>query len=277
MKIFAHRGVARAGADENSLEAFRRAVEMGIDGIELDIRLTKDGKPVVAHDADLRRIAGDNRRIGQVTLRELREITLRHGAGVPALDEVTACVPAPVIIDFEVKDARVLDLVIRKLKTSRGLRERSFISSFKRGVIERAGRELPEVPRIVLLRRWPVRLGRFASWIRTHGIWGAGQSCTALSESRVIWLKRHGLQAVTWEPYSLGTSRLRARRLQKIGVDVAIVNRPQLYREALGNGQGAMGRPALRTLRSEAACPERSEGTKGTNGGNRSLMGIRAK
>jgi glycerophosphoryl diester phosphodiesterase len=229
MKIFAHRGVARAGADENSLEAFRRAVEMGIDGIELDVRLTKDGKPVVAHDADLRRIAGDNRKIGQVTLRELREITLRHGAGVPALDEVTACVPAPVSIDFELKDARALDFVIRKLKTSRGLRERSFISSFNRGVIERAGRELPEVPRIILLRRWPVRLNRFASWIRTHGIWGAGQSCTAFSESRVVWLKRHGLCAVTWEPYGFRSSRRRATRLAGLSIDIAIVNQPLCF------------------------------------------------
>jgi glycerophosphoryl diester phosphodiesterase len=233
MKVFAHRGIARRSADENSLEAFRNAVAQGIDGIELDIRLTKDGKPVIVHDSNLRRIAGDNRKIEQITLNELRKITLRHGSCVPTLDEVTACVPAPITIDFEVKDARVLDLVIRKLKTSRGLRERALISSFKRRVIEQASRELPGVPRLLLVKRWPVRTKRFVSWIKTHDPHAIGQSYTALSASRIAWLKKHDLRVATWEPYGLRSNRRRAKRIRDLGIDMAIVNQPSFYKEAL--------------------------------------------
>lgn len=230
MKVFAHRGIARRSADENSLEAFRNAVAQGIDGIELDIRLTKDGKPVIVHDANLRRTAGDNRKVEQITLQELRKITLRHGSCIPTLDEVTACVPAPITIDFEVKDARVLEHVIRKLKTSRGLRERALISSFKRRVIEQASRELPGVPRLLLVQRWPVRTKRFASWIGIHEPSAVGQSCTALTPGRIKWLKKHGLAVAIWEPYSLRGNRRRARRIRDLGIDMAIVNQPNLYR-----------------------------------------------
>ncbi len=230
MKVFAHRGVALRSADENSLEAFRNAVAQGIDGIELDIRVTRDGKPVIVHDANLRRLAGDNRKTEQVSLSELRKITLRHGSCIPTLDEVTACVPAPVIIDFEVKDARVLDHVIRKLKTSRGLRERSFISSFNRRVIEQSARELPDVPRLLLLHRWPVRIKRFIRWVEAHHPYAVGQSYTALSANRIAWLKKSGLRAATWEPYSLRSNKRRARRIRNLGIDIAIVNKPNLYR-----------------------------------------------
>jgi glycerophosphoryl diester phosphodiesterase len=232
MQIFAHRGVANKGIDENSLEAFQNAVRLGIDGIELDIRLTSDGKPVIVHDPNLRRIAGDNRRIEQVPLRELQSVTLRHGSTIPTLDEVTACVPAPITIDFEVKDARVLDLVIRKLKTSKGLRERTLISSFKPGVIEGSLRDLPEVPRMLLVKRWPVRTRRFAAWIGSNGCWIA-QISTALSESRMAWLRRQGIRLATWEPYGLKSNRRRARRFEDLGIEIAIVNQPHLYRDGL--------------------------------------------
>lgn len=229
MKVFAHRGIAERGADENSLEAFQHAVSLGIDGIELDIRLTKDGKPVVVHDSNLRRIAGDNRFVEQLTLQELRKIKLRNGSTIPTLDEVTACVPSPITIDFEVKDARVLDLVLRKLRTSRGLRERTFISSFNRSVIDQVAEELPEVPRLYLVRRWPVRTWRFAEWLKSSGIHGIGQLYTALSESRVAWLKEQGVRTAMWEPYGLRSLSGRARRFSSYGVDIAIVNQPHVY------------------------------------------------
>ncbi len=129
MLIIAHRGVAHRGADENSVEAFCRAAELNIDGVELDIRLTKDEEPVIVHDVDLRRVAGNNRKIEDLLWKEVREIKLRHGSSIPLLDDVTACIPAPMKIDFEVKDHTAVHLVIRKLSTSKGVGERSLILS----------------------------------------------------------------------------------------------------------------------------------------------------
>lgn len=69
--IIAHRG-ASALAPENTLAAFERAIRDGAEGIEFDVRLAKDGVPVVIHDADLKRLADKKKRISLFTSQELQ-------------------------------------------------------------------------------------------------------------------------------------------------------------------------------------------------------------
>lgn len=71
--IIAHRG-ASAAAPENTLAAFRKAIEDGAEGIEFDVRLTSDGEAVVFHDADLKRIAGRDEKIVDLSFEELQKI-----------------------------------------------------------------------------------------------------------------------------------------------------------------------------------------------------------
>src|SRR5262245_8945252 len=71
--IIGHRG-ASAAAPENTLTAFAQAVALGADGIELDVRLARDGVPVVIHDASLHHTAGRKTRVAHLTSPELTEI-----------------------------------------------------------------------------------------------------------------------------------------------------------------------------------------------------------
>lgn len=71
--IIAHRG-ASATAPENTLSAFNQAIEVGADGLEFDVRLAKNGVPVVFHDPTLKRIANKNSRLLNLTAEELRMI-----------------------------------------------------------------------------------------------------------------------------------------------------------------------------------------------------------
>jgi glycerophosphoryl diester phosphodiesterase len=71
--ILGHRG-ASAVAPENTLAAFSRAIRDGADGIEFDVRLSRDGVPVVIHDGTLRRTAGIDGRVSQLTAAELQEV-----------------------------------------------------------------------------------------------------------------------------------------------------------------------------------------------------------
>ncbi|MES1168290.1 MAG: glycerophosphodiester phosphodiesterase family protein, partial [Oleiharenicola lentus] len=64
--IIAHRG-ASAEKPENTIAAFRRALALEVDGIELDVHVTKDGVPVVFHDAQLRRLTGVRGRLDRQT------------------------------------------------------------------------------------------------------------------------------------------------------------------------------------------------------------------
>ncbi len=68
--VFAHRG-ASAYTLENTLKAFEKALELGADGIELDIQLSKEGIPVVYHDPQLSRLAGINKLVNECTIEEL--------------------------------------------------------------------------------------------------------------------------------------------------------------------------------------------------------------
>jgi len=69
--IIAHRG-ASALAPENTLAAFQKAIEDGADGIEFDVRISKDGVPVVFHDATLKRIAERENTVSSLTSEELQ-------------------------------------------------------------------------------------------------------------------------------------------------------------------------------------------------------------
>jgi glycerophosphoryl diester phosphodiesterase len=71
--IIAHRG-ASAHAPENTLAAFQKAIETGADGLEFDVRLTRDNVPVVFHDSNLKRLAGQNLLVSEINSAELADI-----------------------------------------------------------------------------------------------------------------------------------------------------------------------------------------------------------
>ena len=92
-EIFAHRG-ASGYAPENTLEAFRLAMEQGADGIELDVHLTKDGEVVVIHDETLNRTSNGQGKVRDYTLEELKKFSFHNhmekykGVQIPTLKEV---------------------------------------------------------------------------------------------------------------------------------------------------------------------------------------------
>lgn len=105
---FAHRGLHDAdnGIPENSLSAFRRAKEKGY-GVELDVFLTADQQLVVHHDRSLKRICGTDRNIDQMTLEEIKALTLSGtDEKIPTLDEVLSLIDGKIPIIIEMKSDR---------------------------------------------------------------------------------------------------------------------------------------------------------------------------
>jgi glycerophosphoryl diester phosphodiesterase len=98
----AHRGLHGEGRPENSLPAFAAAAAAGY-GVELDVYLSRDDVPVIAHDASLARVAGIDRRIGQLTAAELREVRLADtDAHVPTLAEALEVLrDVPVMVELK--------------------------------------------------------------------------------------------------------------------------------------------------------------------------------
>jgi glycerophosphoryl diester phosphodiesterase len=81
--VWAHRG-SRKKSPENTLESFLRAEWEGADGVELDVRLSGDGVPVVMHDGSLKRTTGVDALVGELSFREIKGFF----PGVPSLEEV---------------------------------------------------------------------------------------------------------------------------------------------------------------------------------------------
>jgi glycerophosphoryl diester phosphodiesterase len=85
----AHRG-ASAYAPENSLLAFEKAAELGADMVEVDLRVTLDGRPVIAHDDSLRRLYNVDATIDSLKLSKLQQTTRSRGQVIPTFEQVAA-------------------------------------------------------------------------------------------------------------------------------------------------------------------------------------------
>jgi glycerophosphoryl diester phosphodiesterase len=99
MKIIAHRG-ASSLAPENTLLSFKRAINIGVDAVEFDVRLTADNQLAVIHDASLERIADDIRTISSLSLNEIQSLKTLSGEPIPSIeDALEICKGTPVIIE----------------------------------------------------------------------------------------------------------------------------------------------------------------------------------
>jgi glycerophosphoryl diester phosphodiesterase len=100
-KIVGHRG-AKGLEHENTVKGFKLAKSLGVDAVELDVLATKDGKIVVCHDDDLKRLTGTRRFVSQLTYAELGEIHLANEETIPLLYDVIALLQdIPLILDVK--------------------------------------------------------------------------------------------------------------------------------------------------------------------------------
>lgn len=145
--LVAHRGAA-AAAPENTLAAFAHALALGADGIELDVRVTRDGTPVVFHDPTLARFTGRRRAIASLTLAALRTVRIR-GEPVPTLAEALALVRGRAVVQLEIKAAAALAPAVRVVRQARAARH-VVLASFDAAVMAEARALAPHIPRMLI-------------------------------------------------------------------------------------------------------------------------------
>lgn len=121
---YAHRGLHGEGVPENSMEAFRRAVEAGY-GIELDVQLSRDGEVMVIHDPFLGRMTGCDRMLSEMTAEELEKLSLQGtDQKIPRFSDVLALVagrvPLMVELKGETKNTSLCPKVMKLLASYQG-------------------------------------------------------------------------------------------------------------------------------------------------------------
>jgi glycerophosphoryl diester phosphodiesterase len=153
--LYAHRG-ASAETPENTLAAFRRALEVGADGIELDVHLSADGVPVVIHDDTLERTTDACGPVAGAPLDILRELDAGawfapefSGEPVPTLEAALQLLAGRLRLNLEVKEARAGLAVLELLRHFP--QADAVLSSFDHGLLARLRWAAPDLPLAVLL------------------------------------------------------------------------------------------------------------------------------
>jgi len=216
-----HRGVMGV-EPENTLRSFVRAEREGLDVIELDLHLSKDGALVVMHDADVARTTDGTGPIAEHTLAELRELDAGEGERIPLFEEVVDAVRAP--LQAEIKDraaARVLAAAIEE----RGLHERVTVISFHDEALAEIRCLLPRTPLVVVAGHSTPSAPERAEVLGAHMI-----SCELphLDEDTVARARAAGLQVISW---TVNTAEDLAR-VRELGLDGVVTDRPGIVRAA---------------------------------------------
>ncbi|QMU77142.1 glycerophosphodiester phosphodiesterase [Streptacidiphilus sp. PB12-B1b] len=146
-----HRGVMGV-EPENTLRSFVRAEQEGLDGIELDLHLSKDGALVVMHDATVDRTTDGTGAISDLTLDELRTLDAGRGERVPVFEEVLAAVSAELPIQAEIKDARAAR-VLAGVLSERKLLDQVSVLSFHDDALREIHALLPEARTVLVAGR----------------------------------------------------------------------------------------------------------------------------
>ncbi len=136
-----HRG-ARAYEPENTLSSFRRALELGVDAVELDVRKTRDNELVVIHNADVNKTTDGSGAVNELTLEEIQRFVTEKGEHVPTLEEVLDAVAKRVKVLVELKETGTEEQVISLIRKKR-LTENVIIISFHEDALRKI-RELSD-------------------------------------------------------------------------------------------------------------------------------------
>jgi glycerophosphoryl diester phosphodiesterase len=241
--VLGHRG-ASAEAPENTLAAFRLALEQGADGVELDVWRCGSGEVVVFHDEDARRLAGAPLAIARTSWGELRRLDVGshrgarfRGERIPLLAEVLEALPGAVV-NVELKAGRLGDPRLA-VAAARVLREgraegRAIVSSFDWGLLAAFRLAAPRVATGLLFEsagRWRLTLPAGAAVLRPSAIHPPLSEATP--ERVRDWVAR-GYAVNVWTVDDPGD----VARLCADGATGLVSNLPRAAREAVRRATG---------------------------------------
>jgi len=230
----AHRG-ASAAAPQNTLAAFCKAMELGADGVELDVHLSGDGVPVVMHDPTVDETTDGAGRIADKTLAELKELDAGgkfspHFAGerIPTLEQVFDALQGRLLVNVEIKDVSLsgvgLEAPVVEVVRRFGMEKKVLFSSFNPLTLRRLRPLAPDIPAGLLYsRNLAIYLRR--AWLAPFTPHQARHPHSALADERLVrWCRAHQLCVNVWtvnEPAEM-------KRLIALGVDGIITDVPDV-------------------------------------------------
>lgn len=236
-KVWAHRG-ASGYAPENTISAFKKAIEMGADGIELDVQLTKDRQLVVIHDERIDRVSDGSGLVADYTLEELRQFNYNKThpecghADIPTLEEVLDLMkPTGMMINIELKTGihfyEGIERMTYELVEAKGMHNQVIYSSFNHNSVMEM-RRLDATVKTGFLDNDEIY--NVAAYAKNCGV-------TALHPNKIHLqmpgyveaCKKEGLNVHVWTI----NSEEEVRTMKKLKVDAVITNYPDMAKRIL--------------------------------------------
>jgi glycerophosphoryl diester phosphodiesterase len=246
MRIEGHRGAGHMEL-ENSLKAFQKAIDLGIDGVEFDVWLTKDNVPVVVHGhaGGVVEFEGSCEGvINQIDYDTLKLLTLRNGEKIPTLVEVLDTCKDKVHMNIEIKELReeVIDTVLALLE-ERNLFDQITFSSFNHYLRQRLTNEVVE-------RKIPAQVNfgflmeieepKFPDYLTTQPGDSINVDIRYLEQNREACLaeirraQEKGVKVKFWFPMEYADEHMYYDDLLNLEVDTIITNKPLMMIEYFG-------------------------------------------
>jgi len=225
IKAIGHRGAAGI-EPENTLRSFRKGIELGVDYVECDVYLTKDGKLVIIHDRNVDRTTNGTGPVEEMTFEEVRSLDAGKGEKVPTLEEVLDVVRGKCSIHIELKGEGtpkpVLELVERK-----GMLKDVVITSGNTERLKEVRRLNPDVAVEHIFGDPPPDAIERALSVGASRV---SVNINHITQEYVDEGHRHGLLVIAWPP----NTEEEMKRAMQFGVDMICSDRPDILMRVLG-------------------------------------------
>jgi glycerophosphoryl diester phosphodiesterase len=207
-EVIAHRGV-HGELPENSISAFERAMELGADGIEFDVRLTADSQPIVYHYYYLQEVANAAGPIFNYSLDDLKDVRIgsREEHPIPTLSEVLQEFAGKCILEIEIKgpEPESASIIAEALMDFKSSWQDMEVTSFEPALLRAFQSHVPEITVDLLVSRNPawmqedvlgyasVKMGQLAGARAVH------LHPTQLSKELIQFVLREGMQIHSYD------------------------------------------------------------------------------
>ncbi|MDX1975973.1 MAG: glycerophosphodiester phosphodiesterase family protein [Rickettsiales bacterium] len=217
-----HRG-ACGHAPENTLLSIRKALELGVHGIEFDIQLSKDGVPVVIHDDTLERTTSGKGLVSDYTATELQTFDAGKGELIPTLQQVLDLVDKRCRLLIELKAPNSVKPVVRVIEQAIAqlgwTYEQLYICSFDHRQIAEVKTLNMDIRTCALLVGIPLALAELAS---DAAAWALNPNVHHIDQALVDDAHKRGLKVIVWTANTPGD----IQTMQALGVDGIISDYP---------------------------------------------------
>jgi len=227
--VIGHRG-AKGHVAENTLPSISKALEMGVDGVEIDVFLCRSGELVVFHDKTLEKLSDGEGFIEELTLDSIRKISVLGGYKIPTLNEVLDLIQGSVFLNIELKGsgtAKPTEKLIKEyLKKGKWNAQQFIISSFNWEELEIFYQLNQNIPIAVLTGADPLDAIPIAKGLNAQAI---NPNFRALTQKNVEKMQKEGFKVF---PYTINEPE-HIEKMLAFKVDGIITDYPERVSEAL--------------------------------------------